>query len=141
MREIRTFVDKNRYKCVWMFDPIFCANIYVTVGISNAEEINLWIEDNFKIKNASSDSQFNARTVTIDHGMNVCIFFKSYKFDSTFCANLSHEAFHAAHMILSYRGQGNNDPDGEEVHAYFSSWIVKETLDGLKRLNKKKQIE
>ena len=69
------------------------------------------------------------------------IFFKSYKFDSTFCANLSHEAFHAAHMILSYRGQGNNDPDGEEVHAYFSSWIVKETLDGLKRLNKKKQIE
>ena len=65
--------------------------------------------------------------------MNACIFFKSFEFNSNSCSCLAHEAFHATHMILSYRGQINRDSDGEETHAYFMSWIVRETLNAFKK--------
>jgi hypothetical protein len=134
----QSFVDKNTgYKCIQLFDPIFCANIYIVVGVKDYKDVNKWIEDNFNLKNASKETEFSARTISIDGGMNVHMFFKAYKLDPYFCSHLAHEAFHAAHMILSYRGQLNDDPDGEETHAYFMSWIIKEALNELKGLKKK----
>lgn len=125
--------QKNKYNQITLFDPIFCATIYVVIGVQNSKDVDEWLKQNLDVQYSSHRSQFNARTLTIDDGMSVCMFFKSFKFDANFCANLCHEAFHAAHIILSYRGQINLDQDGEESHAYFMSWIVKETLNRLKQ--------
>lgn len=130
---------KTGYKRVWFWDAIFRSNVDVVAGVSTGEQISEWLKTNRGIDYPAGSSDFHGRTITVDGGLNVFIFLRTSDLACPeFHATLAHEAFHASHMILSLRGQGNHADDGEECHAYVLGWIVRETVEGLKKLRKRK---
>lgn len=123
---------KTGYRHIWLFDPIFRTNVDIVIGPSCGKDIEEWLKRGYNIEFNSRVGEFYGRTLSMDGGLNVCIFIREGGItDPEFLASLAHEAFHAAHMILSHRGQPNGCEDGEETHAYVIGWIVREVVAGL----------
>lgn len=127
-------------KTIHLWDAVFKANTYIIQGPSSGTDVTKW----FKSRGVDYESQhgeFQGRTLTLDGGLNVHIFLKDTPCEAEYYATLAHEAYHAAHIILSFRGQLNQDQDGEEAHAYYIGWIIKEFISRNKPVKKKSQKE
>ena len=119
-----------KQKRIALYDPLWRANIGIVIGPSNAEMVTNWFQHH-GIEYPIRGGAFDGRTATLDAGLNIYIFLAPDLPLAEFYATLAHEAFHAAHMILSNRGQPNEDQDGEESHAYFISWIVRSVTNAM----------
>lgn len=119
-------------KPVHIYDPVFRRNIYSFHQWSQ-ENFASYMAKNYKIK-YDNLTDYNGNTSEIVNGSNTIIILwtrKSNPLEAVSC--LSHEAVHVTNMILKCAGV-DIDTRNDELQAYHTSMIVRETLRGQKCL-------
>lgn len=117
-------------KPVHVYCPVFRRDVYVFFKWTQ-EKFERYMKDNYQVTFDDLD-KYNGgvRVIQNEHKHSIILLWVRKSNPIEELSNLSHESVHASNAILSDAGV-KIDTDNDELQAYHSSMIFRETLKGV----------